>query len=75
MSKKAVSMVLVIGNVLLPVFVVDVIRLIGDIHAFIIIFLIIFKFYYRYIESVFADYVNSVFRFFSGTGNWKNVED
>ena len=32
-------MVLVVGNVLLSVFVVDVIRLIGDILAFIIIFL------------------------------------
>ena len=57
-------MVLVVGNVSLPVFVADVIRLICDILAFIIIFLINFKFYYRYIESVFADYANYAFRIF-----------
>ena len=35
-------MVLVVGNVSFPFFVVDVIPLIGDILAFIIIFFIIF---------------------------------
>ena len=38
-------MVLVIENVLLPVFVADVIRLNGDIFAFIIIFLILLSLY------------------------------
>ena len=53
------------------IFAVDVIRLIGDILTIIIIFLIIFKFYYRYIELVFADYANYAFYIFSRTGNWK----